>query len=80
MTFKNKGKRNRPTASGTRPGLCIRADLAAWKKSTTPSVLSLSSWEWMQMKVPVLPTPSLLEGGREGGREGGKGITDEPSS
>ena len=71
MTFKKKGKRNKrtPTASGTRPGLWIRADLAAWKKSTTPSVLSLSSWEWMQMKVPVLPTPSLLEGGGEEGRE-----------
>ena len=69
MTLTKKGKRNRPTASGTRPGLWIRADLAAWKKSTTPSVLSLSSWEWMQMKVPVLPTPSLLQGELVGGRK-----------
>ena len=27
--------------------------------STIPSDFSLSSWEWMQMKVPVRPTPSL---------------------
>ena len=47
------------TASGTRPGLSIREALTAWRKSTTPSVLSLSNSEWRQMNVPVLPTPSL---------------------
>ena len=31
------------TASGTRPGLWIREALTAWRKSTTPSVLSLSN-------------------------------------
>ena len=50
------------TASGTRPARWMRVDFAAWKKSTTPSVLSLSSWEWIQMNVPVLPTPSLQWG------------------
>ena len=47
------------TGSGTSPDLWIRADLTAWKMSTTPSVLRRSSCEWMAMKVPVLPTPSL---------------------
>ena len=32
-----------PTASGMRPALWIQADFTAWKKSTTPSVLSLSN-------------------------------------
>ena len=49
------------TALGTTPGLCIRADLMAWKMSATPSVFRRSNWEWMQMKVPVRPTPSLHE-------------------
>ena len=31
----------------------------AWRKSTTPSVLSLSTWQWMVRKVPVRLTPSL---------------------
>ena len=31
------------TASGTRPGLWIREALTAWRKLTTPSVLSLSN-------------------------------------
>ena len=47
------------TALGATPGLCIRADLMAWKMSATPSVFRCSNWEWMQMKVPVRPTPSL---------------------
>ena len=46
-------------------GVC-GADLMYWKKSTMPSVFSRSSWAWMQMKVPVRPTPSL---GEEGGSE-----------
>ena len=50
------------TASGTSPARCIRADLMDWKISTTPSVFSRSSWEWMHMKVPVRPTPSLSKG------------------
>jgi len=33
--------------------------LIDWKMSTTPSVFSRSSWEWMQMKAPVRPKPSL---------------------
>ena len=33
-----------------------------WKISTTPSVLSRSSWEWIQMKVPLRPTASLSKG------------------
>ncbi len=33
-----------------------------WKKSTTPSVFTLSSWAWMQMKAPVRPMPSLQGG------------------
>ena len=49
------------TTSGTSPALCMRADLMDWKKSTTPSVFSRSNWAWMQMKVPVRPTP-LLQG------------------
>ena len=43
----------------TSPARCMRADLMNWKMSTTPSDFSFSSWEWMQMKVPVRPTPSL---------------------
>ena len=41
----------------------MRADLTAWKKSTTPSVFRRSNWEWMQVKVPLRPTPSLGGGG-----------------
>ena len=40
---KENGHIEEHTASGTRPALWIRADLTAWKKSTTPSVLSLSN-------------------------------------
>ena len=40
----------------------MRANLMDWKKSTTPSVFNLSSWAWIQMKVPVRPTPSLQRG------------------
>ena len=61
----NKRDGEEHTASGTRPALWIRADLTAWKKSTTPSVLSLSSWEWRQINVPVLPTPSLRKRERQ---------------
>ena len=35
------------TVLGTRPALWRRADLMTWRKSTTPSVLSRSTWEWM---------------------------------
>ena len=49
------------TTSGMSPALCMWADLMDWKKSTTPSVFSRSNWAWMQMKVPVRPTP-LLQG------------------
>ena len=49
------------TTSGTSPALWMRADLMDWKKSTTPSVFSRSNWAWMQMNVPVRPTPSLCK-------------------
>ena len=37
----------------------MREDLMNWKKSRMFSVLTLSSMAWMQMKLPVRPTPSL---------------------
>ena len=44
-----------------------------WNTSEIASVLILSSWAYVQMNAPVLPMPSLREGGRERGRErGGK--------
>ena len=52
----------------------MRADLTAWKKSTTPSVFRRSSWEWIQAKVPLRPTP-LLVGGGEGGAHSGPAAT-----
>ena len=55
------------TTLWTSPAWCIRADLMHWKMSTTPSDFSLSSWEWMQMKVPVQPTPSLSKYQKWGG-------------
>ena len=68
------GERAEHTASGTRPGLWIREALTAWRKSTTPSVLSLSNREWRQMNVPVLPTPSLRgSAGKKGGCVGRRG-------
>ena len=53
----------RPTVLGMTPGLCMRADLMAWKTSTTPSVFRRSNWEWMTRNVPLRTTPSLS--GRE---------------
>ena len=47
------------TSLRTRPALWSRADLMAWRKSTTPSVFSRSIWEWMVRKVPVRLIPSL---------------------
>ena len=38
-----------------------------WKMSTTPSDFSFSNWVWMQMKVPVRPTPSLSKCQKWGG-------------
>ena len=42
-------------------GRWMREDFTNWKKSTSPSDFTRSSWAWMQRNVPVRPMPSLQE-------------------
>ena len=49
----------RITSSETMDGRWMREDFTNWKKSTSPSDFTRSSWAWMQKKVPVRPIPSL---------------------
>ena len=47
------------TRSEMMDGRWMREDFTNWKKSTSPSDFTRSSWAWMQRNVPVRPIPSL---------------------
>ena len=47
------------TLSEMMDGRWMRDDFTNWKKSTSPSDFTRSSWAWMQRNVPVRPIPSL---------------------